>query len=55
MKPPTQCKQVVVEARKRPHLKVMCGFSRRFDESYRDAHSKMEQGLIGRPSVVRSQ
>jgi predicted dehydrogenase len=33
----------------------MCGFSRRFDESYRDAHSKMEQGLIGRPSVVRSQ
>lgn len=50
-----QCKQVVAEARKRPHLKVMCGFSRRFDESYRDAHSKMEQGLIGRPSVVRSQ
>lgn len=55
MTPPGQCKQVVTEARKRPHLKVMCGFSRRFDESYRDAHSKMEQGLIGRPSVVRSQ
>ncbi|KAL1878245.1 hypothetical protein Daus18300_002162 [Diaporthe australafricana] len=49
------CKEVVNEASKRPHLKVMCGFSRRFDESYRDAHSKMEQGMIGRPSVIRSQ
>lgn len=42
-------------AAKRPDLKVMCGFSRRFDESYRDAHAKMEAGLIGRPSVFRSQ
>lgn len=33
----------------------MCGFSRRFDESYRDAHDKANQGLIGRPSIVRSQ
>ncbi|KAI7977562.1 hypothetical protein EIK77_000512 [Talaromyces pinophilus] len=33
----------------------MCGFSRRFDESYRDAYQKMEQGLIGRPSILRSQ
>ncbi|KAF2475053.1 NAD(P)-binding protein [Lindgomyces ingoldianus] len=49
------CKQVVEAARKRPHLKVMCGFSRRFDESYRDAHQKYEQGLIGRPSIFRSQ
>ncbi|KAF3769417.1 NAD(P)-binding protein [Cryphonectria parasitica EP155] len=49
------CKEVVAEARKRPHLKVMCGFSRRFDESYRDAHAKMDQGLIGRPSIIRSQ
>lgn len=50
-----QCRNVVAEARKRPHLKVMCGFSRRFDESYRDAFRKMEQGLIGRPSILRSQ
>lgn len=50
-----QCKSVVTEARKRPHLKVMCGFSRRFDESYRDAYQKTEQGLIGRPTVLRSQ
>lgn len=50
-----QCREVVEAARKRPHLKVMCGFSRRFDESYRDAYAKTEQGLIGRPSILRSQ
>ena len=33
----------------------MCGFSRRFDKSYRDAWDKMDSGLIGRPSVLRSQ
>lgn len=33
----------------------MCGFSRRFDESYRDAYNKTSQGLIGRPSILRSQ
>lgn len=33
----------------------MCGFSRRFDASYRAAYEKMEQGLIGRPTIVRSQ
>lgn len=36
-------------------MKVMCGFSRRFDDSYRDAFNKVNQGLIGRPSIVRSQ
>ncbi|KAG8531317.1 uncharacterized protein KY384_002946 [Bacidia gigantensis] len=38
-----------------PHLKIMCGFSRRFDASYRDAHAKMSAGLIGRAAVFRSQ
>lgn len=33
----------------------MCGFSRRFDESYRDAADKITQGFIGRPSIIRSQ
>ncbi|PHH78567.1 hypothetical protein CDD80_6678 [Ophiocordyceps camponoti-rufipedis] len=48
--------QTVVDAAARhPDLKVMCGFSRRFDESYRDAHAKAQAGLIGRPSVFRSQ
>jgi myo-inositol 2-dehydrogenase / D-chiro-inositol 1-dehydrogenase len=46
---------VVSEARKRPHLKVMCGFSRRFDDSYRDAYDKVSAGAIGRPSILRSQ
>lgn len=49
------CRQVVEAAKKRPHLKVMCGFSRRFDDSYRDAYNKVEQGLIGRPTILRSQ
>ncbi|XDG02376.1 hypothetical protein ABKA04_001991 [Annulohypoxylon sp. FPYF3050] len=49
------CKQVVEAAKKAPHLKVMCGFSRRFDASYRDARDKIDRGLIGRPVVVRSQ
>ncbi|THX24295.1 NAD(P)-binding protein [Aureobasidium pullulans] len=49
------CKQVLDEALKHPHLKVMCGFSRRFDESYRDAWEKMDRGLIGRPTIIRSQ
>ncbi|KAJ5599597.1 hypothetical protein N7450_000664 [Penicillium hetheringtonii] len=46
---------VVDAASKKPNLKVMCGFSRRFDKSYRDAYSKMQAGSIGAPSVLRSQ
>lgn len=42
-------------ANRKPHLKVLCGFSRRFDASYRDAYTKMLAGTIGRPSVIRSQ
>lgn len=41
--------------KKFPNQKVICGFSRRFDASYRDAYQKMKSGLIGRPSVFRSQ
>ncbi|BCR88430.1 putative NAD binding Rossmann fold oxidoreductase [Aspergillus chevalieri] len=47
--------QVLDTAAKKPHLKVMCGFSRRFDASYRDAHRKMTTGALGSPSVLRSQ
>ncbi|KAI9666956.1 MAG: hypothetical protein M1831_001461 [Alyxoria varia] len=46
---------VVDAARRRPDLKVMCGFSRRFDASYRDAWERVKSGSIGRPSVFRSQ
>lgn len=33
----------------------MCGFSRRFDASYRDAYQKLSTGALGAPSVMRSQ
>ncbi|KAF2090279.1 NAD(P)-binding protein [Saccharata proteae CBS 121410] len=46
---------VVDAANRKPHLKVMCGFSRRFDASYRDAFERLDSGAIGRPSVFRSQ
>ncbi|GES58282.1 NAD-binding Rossmann fold oxidoreductase family protein [Aspergillus terreus] len=46
---------VLDAAAKKPNLKVMCGFSRRFDASYRDAHRKMMSGALGEPSVLRSQ
>lgn len=42
-------------AKQYPHLKVMTGFSRRFDQSYRDAWQKVDAGDIGRPVVFRSQ
>ncbi|RHZ66745.1 Gfo/Idh/MocA family protein [Aspergillus thermomutatus] len=52
--------QAVVDAynkskKRYPSQKVICGFSRRFDASYRDAFQKVQEGLIGRPSVFRSQ
>ncbi|KAJ5176529.1 uncharacterized protein N7482_002406 [Penicillium canariense] len=52
--------QSVVDAYKtsikaHPSQKVICGFSRRFDASYRDAHARMAAGSIGTPSVFRSQ
>ena len=50
-----QSQSVVNAAAKRPDLKVICGFSRRFDASYRDAWERMDAGSIGRPSVFRSQ
>jgi myo-inositol 2-dehydrogenase/D-chiro-inositol 1-dehydrogenase len=49
------CRSVEEEAAKRPELKVMIGFVRRFDRSYRDAYKKIQAGLIGRPFLVRSQ
>ncbi|KAK3697292.1 hypothetical protein LTR37_017525 [Vermiconidia calcicola] len=46
---------VVDAAAQKPHLKVMCGFSRRFDASYRDAFSRTKSGDIGQASIIRSQ
>jgi myo-inositol 2-dehydrogenase / D-chiro-inositol 1-dehydrogenase len=52
--------QAVVTAYERslqsnPKQKVMCGFSRRFDASYRDAYNRVTAGFIGTPAVFRSQ
>lgn len=49
------CQDVVDHAARKPHLKVMCGFSRRFDASYRDVAEKIRSGKIGRPTILRSQ
>ena len=49
------CARVQREAAKRPELKVMIGYGRRFDPSYRDAYDKIQSGLIGTPFLVRSQ
>lgn len=49
------CEDVARVARSKPHLTVMCGFSRRFDGSYRDAARRIENGDIGRPAILRSQ
>jgi myo-inositol 2-dehydrogenase / D-chiro-inositol 1-dehydrogenase len=47
--------QVLDVAKKYPHLKVMTGFSRRFDSSYRNAFERFDSGEIGRAVIVRSQ
>lgn len=47
--------RVVDAAARHPHLKVLCGFSRRFDASYRDAAARVARGDVGRASVLRSQ
>lgn len=49
------CQDVVNAAKAKPHLKVLCGFSRRFDASYRDAYNRVESGDIGRATIMRSQ
>ena len=42
-------------AARRPELKAMVGFVRRFDPSYQDAAAKLAQGLVGQPYLLRSQ
>jgi myo-inositol 2-dehydrogenase / D-chiro-inositol 1-dehydrogenase len=49
-----ECQRVEAEAALQPDLKVMIGFVRRFDTSYRHAHARIRQGHIGRPLMVRS-
>ena len=49
------CRRVEEAAARSPRLKVMIGYMRRFDVSYRDAYDKIARGLIGVPFMVRSQ
>ncbi|MDC7696448.1 Gfo/Idh/MocA family oxidoreductase [Vogesella indigofera] len=49
------CLAVEAEAARHPQLKVMIGFVRRFDASYRDAAAKLAAGSVGRPYLLRSQ
>ncbi len=49
------CMRVEETAARHPKQKVMIGFVRRFDASYRDAYDRMKAGAIGRPFLVRSQ
>lgn len=49
-----ECRRVESEAALQPDLKVMIGFVRRFDASYRHAHARIREGAIGRPLMARS-
>jgi myo-inositol 2-dehydrogenase/D-chiro-inositol 1-dehydrogenase len=49
-----ECQRVEAEAALQPDLKVMIGFVRRFDTSFRHANARIRQGHIGRPLMVRS-
>ena len=49
-----ECRRVEAEAALQPDLKVMIGFVRRFDASYRHANTMIRDGRIGRPLMVRS-
>ena len=49
-----ECRRVEAEAALQPDLKVMIGFVRRFDESYRHAYQLIRDGAIGKPLMARS-
>ncbi|EIM23776.1 NAD(P)-binding protein [Wallemia mellicola CBS 633.66] len=38
---------VVAEAKRNPHLKILVGMSRRFDDSYREAFNRIQSGELG--------
>ncbi|TIA52207.1 NAD binding Rossmann fold oxidoreductase [Aureobasidium pullulans] len=50
-----EARDVCALAKQNPHLKVMAGYSRRFDASYRSAKAQITSGSIGKPFLVRSQ
>lgn len=50
-----ECKRVEEFTRAYPDKKVMIGFNRRYDMSYRYAKEQIDAGLIGNPFFIRSQ
>ncbi|GGD67222.1 Gfo/Idh/MocA family oxidoreductase [Caballeronia grimmiae] len=50
-----ECDRVIEAHARHAHLRVMIGFVRRFDASYRDAFDSIAKGAVGRPFMVRSQ
>ncbi|KAF9895129.1 hypothetical protein FE257_000031 [Aspergillus nanangensis] len=48
-------RELIDSVSKNPTAKVMVGFVRRFDEEYRCALQKIQEGAIGDPIIVRSQ
>jgi myo-inositol 2-dehydrogenase/D-chiro-inositol 1-dehydrogenase len=50
---PQQATHVVSIAKSHPELKIMAGYSRRFDKSYRTAKANL-QAAVGDPFMVRS-
>lgn len=49
------CHRVLKVANQYPKLKTAVGFVRRYDASYMYAKQKIEEGLIGRPYLIKSQ
>ena len=49
-----ECKEAEKAVEAHPDLVFLLGFTRRFDDSYRYAHDKVAEGVIGRPVLFRS-
>ncbi|KAL7418287.1 hypothetical protein Q5752_006743 [Cryptotrichosporon argae] len=49
-----KAKPVIDEATAHPELKVMIGFSRRFDASYREAKQRIVNGQLGKVYMIKS-
>lgn len=45
---------VIKAVEEHPHLKLMIGLSRRFDQSYREVKKMIDAGQLGKPYLIRS-
>ncbi|KAJ5115854.1 NAD-binding Rossmann fold oxidoreductase family protein [Penicillium angulare] len=50
----TELQNLITESKRNTTAKIMVGFTRRFDASYKDARKKVLDGKIGEPVVIRS-